>query len=168
MKLTEERIQKLDSLGLEDKYLPWDERFNQLAEFHAQHGHCKVPMEQKSLNKWVAKQRYLRRGDKLTEERIQKLDSLGFGWADARSTRLIKQDPNFDSIRDQEDRLPYTSWCGDSCSMLESKFANSSAGESMAAPFHMATPLPVTNANNQQDPPLTSIVFKNAEGDECE
>ena len=61
----------------------WEEMFNQLVKYKADHGHTKVPQ-----GKWVKNQRD-RLGKKRTmrqnnsekiNQRINKLDSLGFEW----------------------------------------------------------------------------------------
>lgn len=61
--MTAERVEKLESIGftwtlrvLEDI---WDERFEQLKEFKAEHGHFNVPKDHKpnkSLGAWVSTQ----------------------------------------------------------------------------------------------------------------
>lgn len=61
--LTKERREKLEALGFawQVRNRPeWDQRFQQLLEYKAVHGDCKVPQhykENKALGKWVAKQR---------------------------------------------------------------------------------------------------------------
>ncbi len=77
----------------------WNLRFSQLAQFRLTHGHVDVPQtykENKPLGKWVGKQRehykqycknkntteaHERKACPLTEERVQRLESLGFRWA---------------------------------------------------------------------------------------
>lgn len=67
----------------------WEERFQQLDEFKAQHGHCNVPQRyaaNKSLGNWVSTQRTqyrLRQNGKtsnITADRVQKLEEVGFEW----------------------------------------------------------------------------------------
>lgn len=67
----------------------WGFRFQQLKRFHEDHGHCRVPhryAENVKLAWWVMNQRaeYKRKemGQRswLTEDRVQKLDDLGFDW----------------------------------------------------------------------------------------
>lgn len=68
------------------KYLKWDDRFAQLLEFHTQHGHCKVPYHYNrcpsGLGEWCAEQRkyYRKQAPILTQDRIDKLNELGFLW----------------------------------------------------------------------------------------
>ena len=85
--MTEERKLVLDKVQF-----PWssnDERWNKnyqdLVLFHKSNGHCKVPRDA-GIGEWVSSQRRGMKqhvqGDKshLTEERIEKLDLLGFEW----------------------------------------------------------------------------------------
>ena len=68
----------------------WNDLHRLLVEYEAEHGNCLVPQhypDNKALGKWVDKQRTqyrLRREGKhsfLTEERIKKLEDLGFEWS---------------------------------------------------------------------------------------
>jgi len=91
--MTEERIAKLESIGFEwslASSLDWDRRFNELKQYKADYGGCSVPKEwsgNKQLGRWVSKQRvqyrYLQQGKEssMTEERIAKLESIGFEWS---------------------------------------------------------------------------------------
>ena len=80
--LSEERVQKLDALGyVWNPYPTWDERLDELTRYKAEHGHSNVPQSQGSLGGWASKQRQARKKDKLSEERVQKLDDLGFNWS---------------------------------------------------------------------------------------
>ena len=65
-------------------------KFGQLVEFKMKHGHCAVPAgwsENKSLAIWVAVQRRQRKANQLSEERIKKLDSIGFIWVVGKGRR---------------------------------------------------------------------------------
>jgi superfamily II DNA or RNA helicase len=62
----------------------WDERFGQLKAFKQRFGHCKVPEgweENKQLATWIAVQRTRRKQNKLSQDRIFRLESVGFVWA---------------------------------------------------------------------------------------
>ena len=67
----------------------WQKRFEELEAFKVEHGHCNVPKNTANLQlgKWVGKQRYeykLRKEDKksqITDDRVTKLESLGFEWS---------------------------------------------------------------------------------------
>lgn len=71
----------------------WDRKFNELLEYKHQHGHCDVPQTyppNPSLGLWVNKQRmeHKNRDDRnvstLTDERLERLQSIGFRWAKRR------------------------------------------------------------------------------------
>jgi transposase-like protein len=95
--ITEERIQKLQDIGFEwflPQCTPWDERFEELKAFQKEHGHCRVinnrqdkdSSDTHQLYHWVRNQRVqfklLQQGKKSLsrEERIQKLNDIGFVW----------------------------------------------------------------------------------------
>lgn len=92
MQLTEERIAALDAVGFDwetQEYVTktFDERLLDLQEYKTKHGHCNVRIaEDQSLGQFCANVRYTRRRPgkegtrKLTEDRIAKLDALGFEW----------------------------------------------------------------------------------------
>ncbi|MDB2663277.1 Helicase associated domain protein, partial [Paracoccaceae bacterium] len=78
------RRAKLDDLGFEwsTQRENWDISFAKLVIFKRENGHCLVPMNATidgfKLGKWVSTQRrYL---DKMTNERKDQLDSIGFVW----------------------------------------------------------------------------------------
>jgi Helicase associated domain len=95
--LTEERIQKLESIGFRwvlveqkrkdysKKDLHWIQQYNSLASFQKQYGHTNPPHGKQSpywqLAKWVARQRELFSQKRLLDERKELLDSLGFCWS---------------------------------------------------------------------------------------
>jgi len=88
--LTLLRIQRLNDIGFsfEAKCKPktWEERYEELVEFNANFGHCKVPRLYNGLGKWVADQRQkyskLLQSKKtnMTPEKAQKLTDLGMIW----------------------------------------------------------------------------------------
>jgi len=88
--LTLMRIQRLNDIGFsfEAKCKPktWEERYDELVEFKAKFGHCKVPRLYNGLGKWVADQRQkyskLTQDKKtnMTQEKAQKLTDLGMIW----------------------------------------------------------------------------------------
>jgi hypothetical protein len=82
----------------------WDRRLGELREFRAAHGHCNVPQKfegNRTLGRWVSRQRLLYRRNKLsaggeiikdrvnclTPERITMLESMGFEWVRGRGRR---------------------------------------------------------------------------------
>ena len=87
--ITGKRIEKLEAIGFVwyAQEAAWEEKFAELVEFKASHGHTDVPRswENKSLHNWVNRQRRfykkLKEGKPtLTEERIERLESIGFEW----------------------------------------------------------------------------------------
>lgn len=97
--MTDERIEKLNAVGfvwnLND--LSWNMRFEELRDYVSEHGNAVVPLgyaKNESLALWVAKQRRNykagqgdertnangRAGTALSEDRIQKLEAIGFIW----------------------------------------------------------------------------------------
>lgn len=98
--LNEERIAQLNDLGmvwligkergaLAKPMRSWEERFEDLVEWHMQYGHCLVPqMHPSGLGHWVKSQRImyrsmktgkkLSRGGQLTPEKVTRLVDLGF------------------------------------------------------------------------------------------
>ena len=103
--LTEERIKLLNGIGLEwapsksgglynpdhpkrkTKDMEWDATFNELVAFKKKHGHTQPGKSVKVLGGWVCRMRALyakrARGDEttLTDEKIAKLESIGFQFA---------------------------------------------------------------------------------------
>ena len=82
-KLSEERARKLDDLGIvwNPRSTPWDERFNELTEYKSEHDRCNVPRKHHGgLGSWVDIQRTAHKRGKLSKERLQKLNDLGFVW----------------------------------------------------------------------------------------
>ena len=78
-------IQKLESIGfswnsIEDR---WPEMYGQLIAYKKIHGDCNVPRgysDNPKLGTWVKGQRSSKKKGKLSSEKIQKLESIGFSW----------------------------------------------------------------------------------------
>jgi len=92
--LTEERIAELETLEFEfdsRKEDTWKSKFEMLRKYKDEHGDCNVPLKyppNPKLSFWVRTQREQyrllkekKRNSNMTEERIQKLEGLGFVWA---------------------------------------------------------------------------------------
>ena len=62
----------------------WEKSFQRLKEFKSLHGHCRVPSKvDRPLSVWVNNQRYqlhANRRCKYKQDRIDRLDNLGFDW----------------------------------------------------------------------------------------
>jgi superfamily II DNA or RNA helicase len=83
--LSDEKIKSLEVVGFDweprDNY--WRKMHKKLLKFKEENGHCRVPEEfsEKQLVYWVRTQRRLYREKRLSAEKIQKLDSIGFVWS---------------------------------------------------------------------------------------
>ena len=98
--MAEERIRALESIGFDWGTTKtawssrWSVRFQQLCEYKVQSGHCLVPRRYAAnpkLGRWVwyqrAQYKSLQEGkpSRMTEERIQELESVGFDWGGTKS-----------------------------------------------------------------------------------
>ncbi len=86
--LNEERALRLENIGFlwERHDAPWEEHFAKLKRFRDQHRHCNVLLsENRRLASWVYVQRQARIKGRLSEERVRRLDSLGFEWKPKKS-----------------------------------------------------------------------------------
>ena len=84
-RLSAERIERLDALGIEWELdaKVWDGIFARLLQFKDRFGHCNVPFgwpEDAKLGYWVIQQRQIIKEGRLSAERIERLDALGFEW----------------------------------------------------------------------------------------
>jgi hypothetical protein len=59
---------------------PWSTKYHLLKQYKQQHGDCKVPEKDKALGIWVKNARQHRKQNRLSQERIDKLDKIGFYW----------------------------------------------------------------------------------------
>jgi hypothetical protein len=79
------RVAELDLLGVvwEPQQSRWETMFAALGEYRQRHGDCNVPRgwaEDPSLAKWVKSVRASRKRREIDEERVQRLDAIGFVW----------------------------------------------------------------------------------------
>jgi superfamily II DNA or RNA helicase len=77
------RIDRLSALGFiwESIEAAWESKYKELKEFHTRNGHCSVSKKfDRKLAIWVVSQRQLRKSGRLSQNRIQRLDSLDFAW----------------------------------------------------------------------------------------
>ena len=88
-KLTEDQIQKLDSIGMIWDSLDyfWEQNFKLAKEYYLTYGNLDIPTNYKStdgkhLGNWILRQRQLCKSNSLTDEQIKKLDSIGMDWMD--------------------------------------------------------------------------------------
>ncbi|KAL7502752.1 hypothetical protein ACHAXN_001230 [Cyclotella atomus] len=79
-KMSQESIDKLDSIDFiwDVNAHIWNENFDLLEEYKHEYGDCLVPHDHPILGEWVNTQRSNR--TKMSQDRIDKLDSIGFVW----------------------------------------------------------------------------------------
>lgn len=61
----------------------WEMMYQKLIQYKKRHGNCKVPVgwkEEPALHGWVLYQRTLKKKDKLSEDKVQWLEEIGFEW----------------------------------------------------------------------------------------
>lgn len=88
-RLSEERIKKLESLGVQWIVKSWESKFKKLKEFKERHGHCNVPLHtEKQLYRWVVDQRRAHKRGKLSAERVKKLEELGIRLTSKKEAKL--------------------------------------------------------------------------------
>ena len=84
--LPQEKIDKLEQLGIiwDTRETLWNENFEKLCDFKKLHNHLKVPRrinkKENLLGVWIKTQRAFYNKNKLSQERIEKLNSIGFVW----------------------------------------------------------------------------------------
>jgi len=84
-KLSKERIELLESIGFTwDTFEEeWQQRFQELKKFVEDNGHANpTKSHHSSLANWVSDRRKAFKKDKLSKERIELLESIGFKWRD--------------------------------------------------------------------------------------
>lgn len=86
-RLSESKIFLLELLGIswnpiQNNEARWDEQFSKILAFKIKNGHCNVPRrELPDPGIWVSAQRTAFRIGRLSEDRIKKLESIGFEWS---------------------------------------------------------------------------------------
>ncbi len=83
--LDQDRVRLLENLGVNWNPAPgtWDERYQELLEYHKLNKHSHVPVrwpENKTLAEWVVRQRAMFRKKAISSERILLLDKIEFPW----------------------------------------------------------------------------------------
>ena len=87
--LSKERINSLKEIGFswEVHNDGWEAKFKQLEEYKAENGHCNVPQSHPELGIWVNTQRSLYKKGNLLDDRIKRLQDIGFQWVVPRGPR---------------------------------------------------------------------------------
>ena len=80
-KLRQDRIDLLDDLGFVWNTMEktWEDKFNELKAYKEKHGHSN-PVAKTNLGKWCSDQKERYKSKKLSQERIDLLNSLDFVW----------------------------------------------------------------------------------------
>ena len=84
-KLSSAHIAKLNEVGFiwDAREMRWNSHYFELRKYHREHGNCNVPRDYKAnpkLAAWVNHQRANRRKGTLCQERIERLEEVGFVW----------------------------------------------------------------------------------------
>jgi len=91
-RLSQERIDKLESLGVQWIVKSWESKYKKLKEFQQIHGHCNVPLHsEKQLYRWVVDQRRAKKRGKLSAERVKKLEDLGIRLTSKKDAAKLKE-----------------------------------------------------------------------------
>jgi hypothetical protein len=88
-KLSKDRVAQLNGIGFTWVVLenprPWDESFEMLKAYKEEYGHCRVTDSVEfrgvKLGIWVATQRRSHKKGELSEEKVARLNEIGFTWA---------------------------------------------------------------------------------------
>ena len=120
--MTDHRLELLDQAGFHwakhKGQVSWDQKYDELCEFHQAHGHCNVPTkyrENSALGRWISTQRAQmkewRRGEKtsMTQERYSKLCALDFQFERLKSNRKDgddEEDGEIPEVRPGQTRGP--------------------------------------------------------------
>jgi len=118
--LKEERIKLLESIGFawvaqNPQHVPWEDRVEELIRYKNEHGDCLVPTNfdmNPKLSNWVSNQRQewklfkKEKFSRLTEAKIEILNSIGFVWEAQRKKRSRK-----DSKSDATEELVVRELC---------------------------------------------------------
>ncbi len=81
--LSQEQIDRLEKLGFVWNLFDtkWDQQYEELCKFQKKHGHCNVPKDgEHQLGYWVSKQRVQRNSGNMRQDRIDRLEMVGFVW----------------------------------------------------------------------------------------
>ena len=80
--LSKERINRLDKIGFEWNSVAnrWDALFGELLAYKAEHGDLNANWET-GLGQWISHQRGAKSDSSLSEEKIRRLDEIGFVWS---------------------------------------------------------------------------------------
>jgi len=103
-KLADERYDRLDEIGFRwsIQRLSWEEELEKLKRYKEEHGDCHVPQiypADPQLASWVDRQRANHKKNKLTDERYQCLNEIGFRW----SIQYLTWEEQFENLKKYEE-----------------------------------------------------------------
>ena len=87
------------------KRVPWIERYEELKKYKKNNGHCSVPRKHGPLGTWVNTQRHVYRllkegkSARMADDRIQKLESVGFQWSSQLDRDTVQWDARFQELK---------------------------------------------------------------------
>ena len=122
--LSEERINRLNEIGFswEVHNDGWEAKFKELKKYKEENGHCNVPQRHPGLGNRANNQRHLfRKGNRL-DNRIKRLQDIGFQWVVPRGPR-----PRARPVSDNEDN-PSSDESDAEAGDVQSKRAGSTEG----------------------------------------
>ncbi len=99
-RITDERRERLDSIGMIwEKEDPWEVRFALAKKYFEEHGNLDMPAVFNAngmcISKWVNEQKQIylgkRKGKRLSDEQIKRLESIGMQWEDRKDIIWLKR-----------------------------------------------------------------------------
>ncbi|EJK61851.1 hypothetical protein THAOC_17581, partial [Thalassiosira oceanica] len=99
--MAQDRIDRLSSIGFKWTRKPtvlWEARFDELVQYKAKHGDCNVPRDQGQLGTWVNNQRSAYNANSLAQDRIVRLNNIGFKWATKVEAPTVPWETRFDEL----------------------------------------------------------------------
>ncbi|EJK68763.1 hypothetical protein THAOC_10029, partial [Thalassiosira oceanica] len=99
--LAQDRIDRLNSIGFKWRLkqaslttVPWGTRFDELVQYKTSHGDCNVPQSQGQLGRWVSNQRTAYKANSLAQDRVDRLNGIGFAWTLPRGPSKKREAPS--------------------------------------------------------------------------
>ena len=100
--LAQDRIVQLSGIGfkwtLKEAVPHWNARFKELLTYKSEHGDCNVPKRQGKLGRWVGGQRKSYMAGSLPQDRIDRLNIIGFKWALKEAVSTVPWDTRFEEL----------------------------------------------------------------------
>ena len=94
---------KMDSVfATKDREGQWNDRFRELQKYKLEKGTCNVPQSEGVLGRWVIQQRANQKAGKLSDDRVARLDSIGFDFSsqDRRRRLPVPWETRFDELKE--------------------------------------------------------------------